>query len=256
MRVFCALLMGVFFGASTAAAGEVSLTTSDGVSLASEDWGAGAEGVLLVHDEGRSRQDWSTLAPRLATNGFRVLALDLRGHGGSSAAAAEYSKMSADVIAGIGWLEAQGVSRIHLVGAAFGANLVLSAAHQSALVSDVVVLSPQLNAQGLKVSSVLANYGERSLLAVASEDDTLSTRAATYLIGQTTGPKHLQLYAAAGSGARMLNGAPDLETLVLSWLNGTFLRSMDPTAAQQANVKTGELQQIETTGTRLEDRER
>ncbi len=259
MRVFFALLTGVFFGASTATAGEVSLTTSDGVHLASEAWGDGAEGVLLVHDEGRSRQDWSTLAPRLAANGFRVLALDLRGHGGSSTAPAppaEYVKMPADVVAGIGWLESHGASKVHLVGAAFGANLALQVAGSNALVSDVVALSPQLNAQGLKVSGVLAGYGERSLLAVASEDDTLSARAASYLIQQTTGPKHLQLYEAAGSGARMLNGAPDLETLVLSWLNGTFLRSMDPIAAQQANVKTGDPQQIEATGTRLEERER
>jgi alpha-beta hydrolase superfamily lysophospholipase len=246
--------------ASSASAGTVRLSTSDGISLGAEDWGSGAKGVLLVHDDGRTLQDWTTLAPKLASNGFRVLALDLRGHGASAPAGkpadADYPKLTADVAAGVAWLKSKGATEIHVVGAALGANLALNVAAQEPAIADLVLLSPQLNAKGLKVSGPIAEYGERSLLVVASQDDALSAKAAGYLDQSAKGPKHLQLYPSAGSGARMLNSAPDLENLVVSWLNRTFLAAADPGNANAAELKSGDIDDIETKGTRLEDRTR
>ena len=257
MRSLSAILLLV---ASSASAGTVRLTTSDGVSITAEDWGAGTKGVLLVHDDGRSLQDWTTLAPRIASNGFRVLALDLRGHGASAAAGkpadAEYPKLLADVAAGVAWLQSKGATEVHVVGAALGANLVLNEAAGNQAITNVVLLSPQLNAKGLKVSDAIATYGERPLLVVASQDDTLSAKAASYLEQKAGGPKHLQLYPSAGSGARMLNAAPDLESLVLSWVNGSFLAATNGLSATEADLKSGDLGQLDTKGTRLEDRER
>jgi 3-oxoadipate enol-lactonase len=54
-----------------------------GLALAYETYGvAGAPPVVLLHALGESRQDWAGIAERLAED-FRVLAVDLRGHGGS-----------------------------------------------------------------------------------------------------------------------------------------------------------------------------
>ncbi|MBX2797204.1 MAG: alpha/beta hydrolase [Myxococcales bacterium] len=260
MGVMRAVLMGLFLGCSPAWAGTVSLDTPDDVRLTAQSWGRSGDGVLLLHAEGRDRQDWATLAPRLAANGFRVLALDLRGHGESRLAGSledeDFVRMSADVVAGIRWLEARGAARVHLVGAALGANLALHTAANDPLDGSMVLLSPQLNAHGMKVSAEVPKLRDTSVLVVASQEDTLSARAAAYLAERAPVPTHLQLYQGAGVGARMLNGAPDLESLVLSWLNGTFLSSRDPTAAQQAAVKSGDLQSIEATGTKLEDRKR
>ncbi|MEU3606548.1 alpha/beta hydrolase [Streptomyces sp. NPDC035033] len=60
-----------------------------GVSLAVRDWGggeggAGAEvGVLLLHGLAGHSGEWDGLARRLRGDGYRVLALDQRGHGES-----------------------------------------------------------------------------------------------------------------------------------------------------------------------------
>lgn len=61
-----------------------------GMRLRYLDWGAGGGGgsardvVLLLHDLGEAAEAWAPLAVALATRGYRPIALDLRGHGGSS----------------------------------------------------------------------------------------------------------------------------------------------------------------------------
>src|SRR5687768_10607075 len=215
-----------FLSWGTALAGQVQLTTSDGATLGAEDWGTGTKGVLLVHDEGRTRADWATLAPKLASTGFKVLAIDLRGHGSSKRAVplaeADWPNLVHDVSAGAAWLQKAGATEIHLVGARLGANLGLNAAATNPAIVDLVLLSPSLNIHGVKVSSTVAPLGTRSVLVATSDDDAMSVKTATWLVEQVQGPKHLAMFPSAGSGARMLNSAPDLETLIVSWLNGTF----------------------------------
>jgi alpha-beta hydrolase superfamily lysophospholipase len=199
---------------SGAFAGPVQLTTADGVTLAGEDWGQGTRGILLVHDAGRSRTDWSTIAPKLGNAGFHVLAIDLRGHGGSKLAAplaeADWPKLVQDVTAGAAWLRQTGVTEIHLVGAHLGANLGMNAAVTDPTLIDLVLLSPSLNIHGVKVSSTVAPLGTRSLLVATSDDDPMALKTATWLVEQASGPKHLATFSRAGTGARMLNVAPDL----------------------------------------------
>jgi pimeloyl-ACP methyl ester carboxylesterase len=47
------------------------------------DHGGGGAGVLLLHGGGRTSRDWDELAGRLGPLGYRVVAVDLRGHGGT-----------------------------------------------------------------------------------------------------------------------------------------------------------------------------
>jgi len=250
-----ALLLG-FSGA--ASAGPVTLTAADGAALRATSWGSGTHGVLLVHAEGRSAEDWSSLGEKLGSNGFRVLALTLRGHGrsGQKPDPDAFPRMTADVDAGLAWLGDRGATEIHLVGAELGANLGLTVAERSPAVTDLVLLSPQLNAHGFTISGPIAGYGDRTLLVVASEDDGASAKAAKYLHDKATGHKQLTLYPSAGAGARMLNSAADLENLVLSWVNGTFLQATDPNAAKTADLRSGDMSDIETSGTRIEERDR
>ncbi len=242
---------------SPAWAGVESLTTADGLELAAQSWGAGERAVLLLHEADRDRGTWGTFSEKLVGAGFQVLALDLRGHGDSDPGPltdADYPKMVADVDAGVAWLKSKGAAEVMVVGAALGANLALNAASDNTDITHLVLLSPALNAKGVKVSSAIASYGDRPMLLVASDTDVLSTKAANFLASRATGNTQLQLYSAAG-GSRMLNAVPDLEPMVVGWLNGSYAQG-DGHKGARANVKTGDVGDVEVRGTRLEDRVR
>jgi len=241
---------------STALAGTLSLQTTDGLTLSAESSGSGTHGVVLLHAAGGDRSVWTDLADTLSKSDCRVVALDLRGHGASPGTLddAAYPSMLEDARAAITWLESKGVEDIHLVGAEFGANLALSAAAAIDSVDTVSLLSPTLSAKGLKVSSALGGIGQRPVLAVASRDDAAGARAAQLIHGKATGAKHLAIYDGNAKGHRLLNTAPALEGLVLSWVNGSFLQADDPRRASGAAVET-DIEEIETTGERFEDRD-
>ena len=76
----------------------VELQRPDG-TLFGEDGGAGPA-LLLLHAGGETRSVWAPVAERLAGQGFRSVAYDLRGHGDSSAAGADrLATLSGDVAA-------------------------------------------------------------------------------------------------------------------------------------------------------------
>jgi len=60
-----------------------SITTRDGVEIYYKDWGAGPV-VILSHGWPLSSDSWESQAFHLASNGFRVITHDRRGHGRSS----------------------------------------------------------------------------------------------------------------------------------------------------------------------------
>ena len=73
--------------AAAGASGDISV--ADGTPLAGEFYesSARAPGVVLVHMLSRNRNDWHGLPDRLREAGITALAIDLRGHGGSSGSA-------------------------------------------------------------------------------------------------------------------------------------------------------------------------
>src|SRR6266498_874901 len=60
-----------------------TITTSDGVDIFYKDWGRG-QPVILSHGWPLSSDSWESQAFHLASNGFRVVTHDRRGHGRSS----------------------------------------------------------------------------------------------------------------------------------------------------------------------------
>ncbi|MBT3220246.1 MAG: alpha/beta hydrolase [Proteobacteria bacterium] len=243
--------------AGTASAADVSLTTGDGVKLHAQHYGGGEKGVILLHSRNRSSTDWSYIGEKLSGS-FNVLAVDLRGHG-KSAIEAELTEevfqlMVGDVGAAAEWLRQNGAKEVSLVGAELGANLAINYAASDAAVVNLVLLSPGLNHQGFKISGPLATYGERPVLFVASENDPKSSKACTLLGERAAGDSHVELLPDAGSGVKMFNRAPSLEGTMVAWLNQTFRMSRGEGSNAEANLQTGEVGDIETTGVLLEDR--
>jgi pimeloyl-ACP methyl ester carboxylesterase len=97
------------------------------VSLAYVDLGApDAPPIVLLHALGESADDWAVVADRLLREGWRLVALDLRGHGGSDQPG-EYSfdAMTTDVTAA---LDRLGLRDVVLVGHSMGGNVALRVA--------------------------------------------------------------------------------------------------------------------------------
>ncbi|MFF6790409.1 alpha/beta fold hydrolase [Streptomyces filamentosus] len=63
-----------------------------GVVLSLRDWGGDGPGVLLLHGLAGHCGEWDGLARRLGGDGYRVLALDQRGHGASERAPEDVSR--------------------------------------------------------------------------------------------------------------------------------------------------------------------
>lgn len=89
----------------------------DGCQLHYEEYGKGAP-VLLVHGLGSSTRDWEYQIPALAAH-YRVVAIDIRGHGRSDKPRERYSIAGfAEDVAAL--IEHLGLGRVHLVGISMG----------------------------------------------------------------------------------------------------------------------------------------
>ncbi len=247
-----ALCLAALLLALPALAGTVTVTSEDGVRLEGREYGSGSAGVVLVHGESRSAEDWIWLAERLALQGHRVVALDLRGHGQSDGTAPDDDALPlvADVTAAIAHLGRRGATEITLVGANLGANLALHAAAAAPEVQSVVLVSPGMTLQGVALRPALSDYGDRPLLVLASEEDTYAARSARFAMSLAEGPKQLHL-AATGSGTRMVNRDIDLQTALTAWIGGSW-QHLDP--PPRRGVQTEARPDLETSGRKFGER--
>jgi pimeloyl-ACP methyl ester carboxylesterase len=88
---------------------------------------AGRPLALLIHGVTSSSRTWWRLAPELVRRGYRVLALDLRGHGASPPVDDEFvlGDLTADVVETLDALEPRGPAVDLLIGHSLGALVAL-----------------------------------------------------------------------------------------------------------------------------------
>lgn len=176
-----------------AAGRDVAFATADGMSIAATWWdetALGAAGVVLVHGAGSNRAKWEPLVPHFRARGVEVLAIDLRGHGGSArqngvdlgplAKAGDttlFPEMHADVIAAVRWLVKEGRcarDRIAVVADDVGGLVALDAARvRPSEIAAVVVSTPVAKMYGLDAKAFAPGTASRSpasLLLVADFD--------------------------------------------------------------------------------------
>jgi pimeloyl-ACP methyl ester carboxylesterase len=132
--------------------------------IAYDDRGAGPL-VVMVPGLGDLRGEYRLLAPRIAAAGYRVVSIDLRGHGQSSTGWADHraSAVGADVLALVRELDAGPAT---LVGTSMGAAAVAWVAAESpAWVSRIVAIGPFV--RDIPPSSALAGWGQKAILKLA-----------------------------------------------------------------------------------------
>jgi len=216
---------------------EVTLTTSDGLSLAAR-WHSvgglgGGPGVLLLHQYSRDRNDFYQLFPIFEREGISTLAIDFRSHGGSDSAPVSLEELLSDpnqlihdVRAGLDFLEAQDSivadNRIGVMGLSVGANMAVVANHMANTeeawgVRTTVSLSPRLSA-----ITALAGTEELDLtsgLYVAAADEEPQATDCVTLEEMTGMPTNSQLVSQtnAAHGIELLERSHDVREGTVAW---------------------------------------
>lgn len=209
------------------------LTTGDGIKIAGEYFdSASAKGVLLLHMMPATKESWGDLPLKLQERGFKVLAIDLRGHGESQGGPdgyknfsdAEHQKSIQDVKEAADFLKERGVEpeNLVLVGASIGANLALEYLGEHPDAGQGILLSAGLDYRGVKTGQYAEKLvsGQRVFL-VSSEDDNgnVADNRALFDAVSADVDKKLLIYKNAGHGTNMFGKEePDLEREILEWL--------------------------------------
>ena len=103
--------------------------------------------VVLVHGQAWDGSGWRDVAPRFVARGVPALALNLRGHDGSSGKTDEFVEGKAwsaatDVRAAKNELRSQGASQIALVGASLGGHAVMASSFENDVECVAVISAP------------------------------------------------------------------------------------------------------------------
>ena len=216
----------------------VKIKAEDGAILEGDEWLPGdAErpevGILLLHGYGASRKAWGDFPSTLARAGYHVLAIDIRGHGGSSSIAGlagnperlEDDPLLApnDLRAGLAWLRAApgaDPSRLGVIGAGLGGNLACVASGLG-LTRTSVALSPNRDHAHL-----LAGHRQlhmQSLLLIATSGDPGKESQARRLFLEARQPKDVRVLTGGGEdGEAILAARPEAIGMILDWLHRTL----------------------------------
>jgi pimeloyl-ACP methyl ester carboxylesterase len=122
------------------------LINVNGGQLAVSDYGEKGPPVVMVPGMGALREEYRFLAPSLSDEGFRCIAMDVRGHGESSVPWDDYDVPSVgrDILAVADSSDEDGV---HLVGTSKAAGAVVwAAAERPDKVRSVVLIGPFVHA--------------------------------------------------------------------------------------------------------------
>ena len=183
LAMFVCLSSGVFAQQTKEKA--LAIRTQDEWTIASVYLPAQPEKktVLLLHDIGKSHTAFSAFTEKLAAAGFGYLAIDFRGHGGSTDGGLytsfakegvdnEYNKMARDVDAAMAYLKSQKIAEADImwVGVGMGANVAAKAANLWPEVGGIALLTPVTNFRDVLAIPALRVYKGFVFIASAADD--------------------------------------------------------------------------------------
>jgi dienelactone hydrolase len=202
------------------------LKTSDGVQLYAAAAGTGPHAVVLVHESGGAGLcGWLPTMAWLAKNGFRAVAVDLRGYPPSaSPGTAAYHRYAPDLQATVDAAHGLGSKTVTLMGASMGGAAALVEAAKLHGISGVVSLSGELDLPTSELDALAAAPHLREpLLVLASQDDGYLDGADAHRLVRAAGSadKTLRVYPGADHGWDLLALAPEnarVKATLLRWL--------------------------------------
>ncbi len=163
----------------------LTLTTADGQQIFAfwyaKDMTRQSPVALLLHNPGATHSNWLPILEPLQRAGFRILAIDFRGHGDSKETTPEayeamrqrdstpYRAMIHDVEAAVQWLMQEqkiGPERIGLIGGEFAANLALEAMARNRALGAVVAMSPSKNYFSFPLEATTKKIGNKPIFVM------------------------------------------------------------------------------------------
>lgn len=185
--------------------------------------------AICLHQYRSDKDSWTPLLPALQDAGFTTLALDQRGHGGSTKKGSETVKVEdvpreefgelvrsgpEDVKAALAWLRSRGnaAQQVVLFGSSYGCSVALLTHAQVPEVKALVLLSPGEEYFGVDVRSAF-NAWNGPLLVLSSTEDPHHGTAQGLLVqcvkahrGDDAGPRWAFVeYEADGHGTSVLD---------------------------------------------------
>jgi non-heme chloroperoxidase len=179
--------------------------TDDGARLRLVECGAGPP-VLLLHGFGLSANIWAPLAEQLRDTGFRVLALDQRGFGGSHPPSPQFGldELVADVATVLSHLDLTGVT---LVGHSMGGVVAQAYAlrHGADRLRGLVLMNTTSNLAKSLRHRVLASAMDTPLATRLSSIGPAGLLVARSAFGHNPERSHLELMVRAGEEGNPAN---------------------------------------------------
>ncbi|WP_222432117.1 alpha/beta fold hydrolase [Leekyejoonella antrihumi] len=130
----------------------------DGVELAYAEVGAGERTALLLHGLAGCVEEWKGTLDDLRAQGYRVLALDQRGHGRSTRRPASVTR-AAYVEDVVSLIEESGAGPVDLIGQSMGAHTaLLVAAERPDLIRSLVLVEGGVGGGGPEATAPVARW--------------------------------------------------------------------------------------------------
>lgn len=210
----------------------ISFETEDGAQIIGDYYEGGSDrAALLLHMMPSTKASWVSFANILTRDGFSALAIDLRGHGESTAQNetaldyrvfedADHQKSRLDLEAAVQFLKrVKHMRHISLVGASIGANLALAHAARDHAVESVILLSPGLLYRGVDAKDAVGKCGSQlRVFFAASAEDEYSAASARELHEDFPGEKQIEMFQDAGHGTAILERKPEFMETLSEWL--------------------------------------
>ncbi|MBX3247664.1 MAG: alpha/beta fold hydrolase [Myxococcales bacterium] len=200
------------------------VTTPNGVTLVGNLWRGGRDrpAVVLLHQLGAERREWTQVAEALVRAGHTVVAYDHRGHGESrlgpggallqwrTFSDSEWTKLADDLDAVLEWLKRQPFAPDTFVlgGSSIGGSAAIVAASRRTDVAGVFVLSPGRAYRGVDVLRPAASV-QAPLLAFVAEGEAPSLETAEDL-ARVAPRGRARVLEGSAHGLRMLPANPSL----------------------------------------------
>ena len=206
----------------------IEIEADDGLTLVGEYFAPfdhATPTVLLLHELYTGHYSWTPLIYPLLGSGYRVLAVDLRGHGATQGGI-NWRRAQGDTQAWLEWLyEQPGVvpEAVYITGSSMGANLALNGCMEAETCTGVIAISPGRNYHGVYTDDAIIS-GQPTLIVYAERDlyprrdvPRMLSLAAEYDLSEDT--ITVLSFPGRTHGMDLFDEHEDLPTELINWLN-------------------------------------